>query len=55
MESGGVYNMPEGTWTDDSSLALAALDSIRECGAVDLKDMMTRFVAWLSIWEMIPT
>ena len=24
MESGGVYDMPEGTWTDDSSLALAA-------------------------------
>ena len=23
MESGGVYNMPEGTWTDDSSMAIA--------------------------------
>ena len=25
MEAGGVYNMPEGTWSDDSSMALASL------------------------------
>lgn len=41
MESGGVYHMPEGTWTDDSSMALAALLSIREQGVVDLEDIMT--------------
>ena len=35
MESGGVYEMPVGTWTDDSSMALAALDSIRELHYVD--------------------
>jgi ADP-ribosylglycohydrolase len=46
MESGGVYQMPEGTWTDDSSMALAALASIRELGEVDLEDIMIRFVAW---------
>ena len=46
MESGGVYHMPEGTWTDDSSMALAALANIRELGEVDLEDIMTRFVAW---------
>ena len=40
MEFGGVYNMPEGTWTDDSSMALAALDSIRECGTVDPEDIL---------------
>ena len=46
MESGGVYHMPAGTWTDDSSMALAALDSIRELGEVDLEDIMTSFVDW---------
>lgn len=30
MESGGVYNMPEGTWTDDSSMAIATMASIIE-------------------------
>lgn len=46
MESGGVYRMPEGTWTDDSSMALAALDSIVELGEVDLEDIMDCFVDW---------
>ena len=54
MESGGVYRMPEGTWTDDSSMALAALDSIRELGKVDLADIMTRFVRWYEDGEYTP-
>ncbi|MCR5402844.1 MAG: ADP-ribosylglycohydrolase family protein [Butyrivibrio sp.] len=54
MESGGVYHMPEGTWTDDSSMALAALDSIRELGEVDLEDVMTSFVDWYEEGEYTP-
>ncbi len=54
MESGGVYHMPEGTWTDDSSMALAALDSIRELGEVDLEDIMTSFVDWYEEGEYTP-
>lgn len=54
MESGGVYHMPEGTWTDDSSMALAALDSIRELGEVDLEDIMTRFVDWYEDGDYTP-
>ena len=54
MESGGVYHMPEGTWTDDSSMALAALDSIRELGEVDLEDIMTRFINWYEDGEYTP-
>ncbi|MCR4641553.1 MAG: ADP-ribosylglycohydrolase family protein [Lachnospiraceae bacterium] len=46
MEAGGVYHMPEGTWTDDSSMALAALDSIRKKGEVDPEDIMRGFVCW---------
>ena len=34
MEGYGTYNMPPGTWSDDSSMALATLDSIREKGDV---------------------
>ena len=54
MESGGVYHMPEGTWTDDSSMALATLDSIRELGEVDLEDIMTSFVDWYEEGEYTP-
>ncbi|MBP3297354.1 MAG: ADP-ribosylglycohydrolase family protein [Lachnospiraceae bacterium] len=54
MESGGVYDMPEGTWTDDSSMALAALDSIVELGKVDLEDIMESFVDWYEEGEYTP-
>ncbi len=54
MESGGVYDMPAGTWTDDSSMALATLDSIRELGEVDLDDIMDSFVSWYEEGEYTP-
>lgn len=47
MEAGGVYNMPKGTWSDDSSMALATLDSLYEKDGIDLEDIMDRFVSWL--------
>lgn len=46
MEEFGTYLMPKGTWTDDSSLALAALASIRKMGRIDLTDIMERFADW---------
>ncbi len=54
MESGGVYNTQEGTWTDDSSMSLATLDSIRELGVVDTEDIMTAFVDWYEDGEYTP-
>ena len=46
MEGYGTYDMPIGTWTDDGSMTLALLDSIREKKGVDLDDIMTKFVGW---------
>ena len=46
MEGYGTYNMPEGTWTDDSSMALAAMDSIIHTGKIDPEDIMKNFVKW---------
>lgn len=54
MEAGGVYHTPAGTWTDDSSMALAALDSIRERGTIDPEDIMVRFVKWYFGGEYTP-
>ncbi|MBQ9334775.1 MAG: ADP-ribosylglycohydrolase family protein [Lachnospiraceae bacterium] len=43
-QSGRVYkSIPAGTWTDDSSLTLALLDSINICKTIDLTDIMERF------------
>lgn len=46
MESGGVYQMPEGTWTDDSSMAIATMASILDKGETDPADIMRQFVKW---------
>ena len=54
MEAGGVYNMPEGTWSDDSSMALATLASIIEKKEADPADIMMRFVKWELNGEYTP-
>ena len=46
MRGYGTYNQPEGTWSDDSSMALATLASIRDKGKIDYKDIMERFHDW---------
>ena len=43
----GTFNMPEGSWSDDSSLTLATLASLKECNDVDYEDIMERFADWL--------
>ena len=54
IEGYGTYNMPPGTWSDDSSMALATLDSIREKGGIDYSDIMERFVRWNAYGEYTP-
>ncbi len=55
MEGYGAYHMPLGTWSDDSSMALATLDSIRLNGEVNYSDIMERFYKWLFLGEYTPT
>jgi len=54
MEAGGVYNMPAGTWSDDSSMALATLASIIEQQDADPSDIMAQFVKWEVKGEYTP-
>lgn len=47
MVSGGAHDQPAGTFSDDTSMALACCDSLRcNQGRVDTEDMRTRFRAW---------
>lgn len=41
----GSHNVPAGTWSDDTSMTLATLDSLAH--GLDYTDMMKRFNAWL--------
>lgn len=54
MRGHGTFNLPAGTWTDDSSLTLALLDSICKTGRLDLNHIMENFVAWLDRGEFTP-
>lgn len=46
MVGHGSHNQPAGTWSDDTSMALAICDSYRELGRIDVDDIRRRFVRW---------
>lgn len=54
MESGGVYDVPVGTWLEDSSMSLATLESFIEKKGVDFGDIMLQFVKWEVKGEFTP-
>ena len=43
MMGHGTYDMPKGTWSDDSSLALATMQSIVNRKAIDYEDILREF------------
>ncbi len=54
MEGYGTYPYPAGTWSDDTSMTLCALDSLAKC-RVDPNDIMKKFGLWLQKNEYTPT
>ena len=45
----GTHNQPEGTWSDDSSMMIATMDSIVENNnEINYFDIMNKFVEWAS-------
>ena len=54
MREYGTHHQPRGTWSDDSSMALAEQDSIRTVGTIDYTDMMERFSRWCMYGEYTP-
>jgi len=52
MRGYGTYNQPSGTWSDDSSMTLATLDSLT--GGVDYTDMIDKFSKWIFQAEYTP-
>lgn len=50
----GSYPVPEGCWSDDTSMSLATLDSLKK-DKIDYDDIMDNFVAWCSRDEYTPT
>lgn len=47
MQGYGTHNQPIGTWSDDTSLTLALIDSIVDKNGINYSDIMERFSNWL--------
>ena len=54
MSGFGAYSVPAGSWSDDTSMALATLDSLGK-GRVDYEEIMTNFERWLFEGKYTPT
>ena len=54
MRAYGTHNQPAGTWSDDSSMTLATLDSIKQEGKIDYKDIMCKFAQWCLYGDYTP-
>ena len=42
----GSHNVPKGTWSDDTSMTLATIDSIINTGTIDYTDIANNFLRW---------
>lgn len=47
MMGHGTYDQPKGTWSDDTSLTLATMQSIVNKNAIDLEDIMNEFLLYV--------
>ena len=46
MRAFGSWDQPAGTWSDDTSLTIAAMESISRRGKIDYQDIMENFLRW---------
>ena len=53
MEGYGTYPYPKGTWSDDTSMSLAALESLAN-GEIKWEEIMDNFGKWLNDGEYTP-
>lgn len=51
----GSHPVPAGSWSDDSSMTLALIDSINNKNAIDYKDICDNFVEWVEKAKYTPT
>ena len=51
----GSHDVPKGSWSDDTSMTLATMDSIIEMKQIDTEDIATKFLEWLKEAKYTPT
>ena len=51
----GTHNQPLGSWSDDTSMTLATMDSIIKCKEINTNDMADKFIKWYRNGEYTAT
>lgn len=51
----GSHNVPKGSWSDDTSMTLATIDSIINKGEIDTTDIADNFIEWMRNAKYTPT
>lgn len=51
MRGHGTYDQPAGTWSDDTTMTIATMESITRLKNIDYKDIMTNFAKWYKVGE----
>ena len=46
MRGYGSYNKPAGTWSDDTTMTIATIESIARLKTIDYNDIMNNFAQW---------
>ena len=46
MTGHGTFNLPPGTWSVDTAMMIATIDSINAKNAIDINDIALKFVAF---------
>lgn len=54
MTGYGTYNLPKGSWSDDSSMMLCLADNIGKLSGIDYEDIMKRFWDWFKHSKYTP-
>lgn len=50
----GTYSVPAGTWSDDTSMEIATIDSFIEKGSFECENIMEKFSEWLNYGKYTP-
>lgn len=51
----GSHSVPAGSWSDDTSMTIATMDSIIEKKTIDYQDIMEKFYEWVVNYKYTPT
>lgn len=54
MKEYGTHNQPKGTWSDDSSMVIASIESLINEKKINYTDIMDKFIAWYKNGEYTP-